>query len=158
MKYLIINADEYGLTEGVNNAIIDCVKAGVVTSTTVIVNGPGMYHAVQHLPVLSEKRVSVGLHFNLTLGLPVSEKVPSLVSAEGKFYPRKSLCLKLPFGQVSRSEVMDELVAQWNRLVEVGITPSHLDGHAHVHILPGIIESVLAFAVERHIPIRMPCE
>ncbi len=158
MKYLIINADEYGLTEGVNAAIVDCVKAGVVTSTTAIVNGLAFQQMARHIPVFHDKGTSVGLHFNLTLGEPTADSLPGLVDGEGRLLPRKWLLLKSMTRHISSSEVAKELSAQWNRLIDAGITPSHIDGHEHVHILPGVRQVVLNFAAKHHIPVRLPME
>lgn len=158
MKYLIINADEDGLTEGVNAAIVECAKAGVVTSTTAIVNGLAFQQIARHIPVFHDKGTSVGLHFNLTLGEPTADCLPGLVDGEGRFLPREWLFLKSMARHISSSEVAQELLAQWNRLTDAGITPSHIDGHEHVHILPGVRQVVLTFAAKHHIPVRLPME
>ncbi|GAL34979.1 cellobiose phosphotransferase system YdjC-like protein [Vibrio maritimus] len=72
---LILNADDFGLTESVNLAIVDCIKAGVVKSTTVMMNQPGTAHAA----TLNAQGLipDVGLHFTLTSGKPIAE--PSLI-------------------------------------------------------------------------------
>lgn len=78
-KQLIINADDFGLTSGVNQAVMDCSQQGSVSSATLMVNTAASEEAASL--ARSNPNLGLGLHFNLTLGRPVSTpvKVPSLV-------------------------------------------------------------------------------
>src|SRR5262245_60919462 len=83
-RTLIVNADDFGLTEGVSRGILEAHARGIVTSTTLLVNrGVGG----QQLEQLRGSGLGVGLHVNLTLGAPVSDprRVPSLIDVEGRF-------------------------------------------------------------------------
>jgi len=83
---LIINADDFGLTRGVNRAVFDLAGRGSLSSTTVLVNQPYASEAVE---LLKLPNFSVGLHCNLTEGAPISkpESIPFLVDANGAFFP-----------------------------------------------------------------------
>ena len=149
-RTLIVNADDFGLTGGVNRGILEAHRAGIVTSTTVIVNRPID-------PVLIEEllasRLGVGLHLNLTLGPPVSDsrRVPSLVDTQGTFIrdPRE-------VGSRARTdEARIELGTQidvFRRLI--GRFPTHLDTHHHVGAEPPILDLVLDFAAAIKVPVR----
>ncbi len=87
MKSLIVNADDFGLTEGVNRAIIDGHRNGIITSTTLMANGMAFDSAVA--AGLAAPALGIGVHLNLTQGRPVSSasRVPSIVTPRGSFYP-----------------------------------------------------------------------
>lgn len=86
MKHLIINADDFGLSPGVNQGIAEAYQAGGISSTTVMVNMPGFTDAVRLASL--HPGLGVGLHFNLTYGRPVSDPrlIPSLIQADGRFH------------------------------------------------------------------------
>ena len=84
MIQLIVNADDFGLTEGTNYGIIDGHINGLVNSTTMMMNMPGTEHAV-HL-AKEYKTLGVGVHLVLTAGEPLLKNVPSLVGADGLFH------------------------------------------------------------------------
>ena len=116
VRRLIVNADDFGLTAGVNEGIQDAVEAGVVTSTTMMVNTPGFGDAVRRAAGLRD-RLSVGLHFNLTTGAPVApaSEVPSLVDGAGRFLPLAGFLRRALSGGVRAADVRreaDELSAR----------------------------------------------
>ena len=123
---LILNADDFGLTESVNHGIVDCFKAGLVKSTTIMMNQPGTQHAIElyHQGLVSE----VGLHFTVTAGKPLTspELVPSLVDEHGHFFSNVTLFDK---SDVNEDEVMLELNAQYQAAINAGLTINHIDSH-----------------------------
>jgi len=148
MKRLIVNADDFGLTEGVNRGILEAHRNGIVTSTTLLVTGAAFSSAValaRHTPALG-----VGIHLNLTEGQPVLEahEIPSLVK-NGSF--RRGLAQfskDVVTGKVKLQEVEAELRAQIEKAFAAAIQPAHLDGHKHVHMLPGVFGIVVRLARE----------
>lgn len=136
---LVINADDFGLSAGVNRGILAAHAAGTVTSTSLLPNLPAFddaVHSARATPTLG-----IGLHFNLTTGAPVSapDQVPSLVdSATGQFHALRVLAARSLGGGIDPADVWRECAAQVARLTTHGIRVTHLDSHRHVHVLPGI--------------------
>ena len=155
MPQLIVNADDFGLTPLVNQAIVQAYRDGIVTSTTVMINLPdapaGLELAQQEVPELA-----LGLHLNLTNGSPVCaiDQIPSLVNTDGLFY-----CIE-ELGEVALQfdgdELYQELAAQIERFVELtGQLPSHMDAHYHIALMhPVALEATLALAHEYQLPLR----
>ncbi len=160
MKRLIVNADDWGLTKGVNRGIRDAYGSGIVTSATLMANGQAFEDAVEITRAHSS--LGVGVHLNLSQGMPVSspEIIPSLVDPQGRLYLRPGMLWKgIAMGRVSLSEIETELRAQILRVRGAGISPTHLDGHKHVHVLPGISDVVITLARELGIRrVRCPLE
>jgi chitin disaccharide deacetylase len=140
---VIVNADDYGLTMGVNRAIVDAHLAGIVTSTTVLVSGEAAGDAAE-LP----SSMSVGLHVNLTLGRPTSDasRIPTLVGPEGRFHSRAALVRLLLRRRVSSEDVYREATAQIDALHRLGVTPTHWDTHLHVAEIPQLARAIGAAA------------
>ena len=147
MKNLIVNADDLAWTEGVNQGIAEAHRNGIVTSASLLANGAAFRQAVELARTLP--RLGVGVHLNLSDGAPVAarESVPSLVNAKGEFEGGpESLLLKMATRGLAVPEVESEWEAQIRRVRDVGIAPTHLDGHKHVHMLPGLFEVALRLA------------
>lgn len=145
-KYLIINADDFGLSSGVNRGIIEAFDAGVVSSTTIMVNLSGFDDAIARLKGCS--RLGVGLHFNLTYGCPLSpmNKVPSLVDETGSFSRKVE--------NWEEAEVRIELTAQWCRLQNAGIKVDHLDSHHNVQKYRTVYRPMVILARQEKIAMR----
>jgi chitin disaccharide deacetylase len=160
MKTLIVNADDFGLTEGVNEGIIRAHRNGLVTSTTLMANGEAFESAV----AISRRapQLGIGVHLNLTQGRPVAPppQIPTLVGPNGHFHMTPSgLLWGLTTRQVELGEIETELRAQVSKVLAAGIRPTHLDGHKHVHVLPGISEVVIRLAQDYGIQsVRCPIE
>ena len=164
MRRLIINADDFGMTPGVNRAIVESHRTGIVTSATLMANEAATDEAIDfaaHLPSLS-----TGCHVVLVDGKPVSvlEKIPSLLTSSNGAAPQfrpgiAYLALAAVAGKVQSAEVMRETAAQIGRLQSRGIALSHVDCHMHSHILPVIARSVLSTASDHGIlAVRNPFE
>lgn len=136
MKRLIVNADDFGLTSGVNRAIVECFQRGVVTSTTLMVNGVAAVEAA--LMAADNPGLGVGLHLNLTSGPPLMppEKVKSIVDKDGEFPGLRAALWRLTSGKARTHELEDEITAQIDRLIKLGIRPTHIDSHHHLHAHP----------------------
>lgn len=147
MKNLIINADDLGWTDGVNRGILDAFRGGIVTSTSVLANGAAFAEAVK--TAKSAPRLAVGVHLNLSDGAPTAdrERVTSLLNDDGAFADGpEGLLLKRARGVLVLDEVEEEWDAQIQKVRDAGIRPTHLDGHKHVHMLPGLFEIGLQLA------------
>lgn len=142
---LIINADDFGLTRGINRAILELHQAGAVTSATLMANGPAFDDAVTI--ALTNPTLGVGCHIVLTDGAPLShpQRIPTLLGADGKSF-RTSLIDFLAavlFGKVSEDEIAIEALAQIQHLQRAGIDVTHIDTHKHTHILPAVARPLL---------------
>lgn len=147
MAKLIINADDFGLSRGVNHGIIDAHLNGVVTSTSLMMNQPGTIHAVQLMELV--KGLGVGLHAVLTSGKPLTE-VSSLVDQDGNFWRLQDFWQK----DLDTQHVHRELYAQLNKLLDNGYSPTHIDSHHHVHRHPKVWPIVEEMARQYSLPIR----
>lgn len=149
MRRLIINADDFGLTHGVNRAIAESHLRGVVTSTTLMANSRAFDEAV--LLAKTSSRWSVGCHVVLVDGEPLIDpaRLPSLVPK--KEIPRFRdgigvLALQSLSGWVDPDQVEAETTAQIRKLQSCGIDVSHIDTHKHTHMFPAVLEGVLRAA------------
>lgn len=153
MRRLIVNADDLGLTRGVNRAIFETIRDGIVTSTTLMANSAAYQDAVEQVKTSKEaNRPSVGCHVLLVDGEPLSPagSVPSLLeNKNGRAAFRTNL---LPFlglaaqGKISSDEIEAEATAQFKKLQSSGITISHFDTHKHTHIFPAVYQALIRAA------------
>jgi predicted glycoside hydrolase/deacetylase ChbG (UPF0249 family) len=132
-RRLIINADDLGMTPGVTRGIVECMKDGVVSSTTLMVNMPA---APEAAALALRHQLAVGLHLNLTTGRPVlpPSQVPSLVRTDGVFHSHEEFRRRLLSVGISTREVCRELAAQIDTARRLGIEPTHIDTHHHLHL------------------------
>jgi hopanoid biosynthesis associated protein HpnK len=153
MKRLIVNADDFGLTASVNQAILEAHCRGVISSTSLLANGEAFESAV----ALSRQapRLGVGVHLNLTEGKPLapSSAIPSLVDRQG-FFARTAggFWRAVLLGQAKTADIEKEFRAQIERVMAAGITPTHLDSHKHVHALPALGTMAIRLACQYGIP------
>jgi chitin disaccharide deacetylase len=146
---VIINADDFGITEGVNKAIFELAKAGIITSTSVMSNMPG-YKSIVHL----KDKIGIGVHFNLTVGQPITDpnKIPSLVNNNGFFFDLSLLLKKTRNKVITKEEVEIEFEAQVRHLLDIGITPDHIDSHESLLKYPFFKETMKRVARRYKIP------
>ena len=147
MRRLIVNADDFGLTSGVNRAIVEAHNHGVVTSATLMANSSAFSEAV----TLSKSApdLSVGCHVVLVDGSAVSDpkQVPSLLRSDGKFHDSLATFARLALqGKLRATEIEAEVIAQIRSLQAAGISVSHVDTHKHTHMLPPVLRAVLKAA------------
>lgn len=147
---LIINADDFGLTNGVTYGIYDAIKDGVVTSTTMMVNTLGSELAAEL--VKNDAELKVGLHLNLSLGRPLTV-CKSLVDENGSFIKPKILKSD---GQYNEEEVYGEFAAQYRKFVALtGKEPTHIDSHLYLHqIFPKAERQAKRLSEKIGVPLR----
>lgn len=143
MKELILNADDFGLTRGVNEGIIHGHREGILTSTTLMATGPAFEDAVAR--ALANPTLGVGCHLVLVGGKAVSPPadIPSLADARGQM--PKSLAAfvaKISTGKINPAEIERELRAQIEKTRHAGIEPTHVDTHKHTHAHPIVMEAL----------------
>jgi chitin disaccharide deacetylase len=147
VKSLIVNADDLGWTHGVNRGITEAHRNGIVTSASLLANAPAFASGVE--VARSTPGLGVGVHLNLSDGPPVAarELVTSLVNDTGEFDGGpENLLLRIARGALALHEVEQEWEAQIEKICDAGIQPTHLDGHKHVHMLPGLFEIAVRLA------------
>ena len=161
MNHLIINADDFGLTAGVNRAILELHEAEVLTSTTLMAKAAATEEAIEL--ARSMPSLGVGCHVVLVDGEPVlpARELPTLVDQRtGRFQPTLGMFLpRLLSGRIRRSEIEAEAAAQIALLQSRGVALTHIDTHKHVHMFPKVLRPVLRAATAAGIRIvRNPFE
>lgn len=160
MKYLILNADDFGMTRGVNQGIIRAHCEGILTSTTLMANGPAFEDAVELSA--ANPNLGVGCHLVLIGGKCVApqEDVASLADARGNL-PESlpKFVAKLSSGMIPTKQIEIEMRAQIQKIRAAGIAPTHLDTHKHTHAHPRVMEALGKIAKEVGINrVRKPVE
>lgn len=158
---LIINADDFGLTPGVNRAIAELHQAKALTSATLMANGAAFEDAVAI--ARANPTLGIGCHVVLTDGIPVShpQSIPTLLGADGrKFRPSLVDFLQaLLRGTIREEDIEREAIAQVQKLQRAGINVTHLDTHKHTHLFPTVTRPLLHLAERCSIgAIRNPFE
>ncbi len=146
-RRLIINADDLGLTRGINLAVSECADGGMLRSATLMANGPAFDDAVKM--VRGREGFGTGIHFVLTGLKPVApaQNLDGLVGPEG-LLPSGPLGLlrKIEADKSVRDALRKELFAQAEKVFDSGITPTHFDSHKHVHIIPAVLNIMVEIA------------
>jgi chitin disaccharide deacetylase len=157
---LIVNADDLGLSEAVNQGILKAHQDGIVTSTSLMPTGAAFEHAIEVLRFAPA--LDTGIHLTLTGEAPVSApgEVPSLLAEDGRLHDHAvTFAKRYLTGTIRLDEVDKELDAQIRKVRDRGIEVTHLDGHQHIHMLPAIRARVGVLAERYAIPaIRYPAE
>jgi hopanoid biosynthesis associated protein HpnK len=158
MKRLIVNADDLGLAEGINTGIIKAFTDGIVTSASLMANGCAFDHAVALIKTYPS--LAIGIHIVLVEEFPVCAPhlIPSLINGNGRLYKDyKTFLWRILTKRISLDDVKTEMRAQIEKILNVGIKPTHVDSHQHLHVYPAILHIVLQLAKEYGIQrIRMP--
>jgi len=165
VKRLIVNADDFGLTSGVNRAILELHARGVLTSTTLMANAAATAEAVEI--ALATSTLGVGCHVVLVDGdpvLPASEIAALVDPATGRFFPTLGKFLKHVYASLGRqaeiaAAIEAEAFAQISLLMSKDLRLTHLDTHKHTHMFRPVLEPVLRAAVRAGVErIRNPFE
>ncbi len=146
-RKLIVCADDFGLTEGINEGIIAAYRKGIITRTSIIANGEAFNHAVFLLRQNNDLRV--GVHLTLVGESPINQpdKIKSLIGRDEKFLVNyKAFLVRYIFQKVNPMEVYTEWESQIQKLLNSGISINHIDSHQHLHLLPGIFDKTLDLA------------
>lgn len=151
---IIFNADDFGISKGVNQAVRDACEKGILNSASLMVNQKYAAEAVamqKELPGLA-----LGLHVNLTNEYPVlsAAEIPLLAGKDGKFKNGflKLLLLSLLRPGEFKKQAGREIEAQINKARTMGVALAHIDGHRHVHMIPAVFEVCEALRAKYHIP------
>ncbi len=153
MRRLIINADDFGLTAGVNRGILEAHGHGVVTSATLMATASAFAEAVQLAQ--SAPRLGVGCHLVLVDGSPVlsAAQIPSLIVGRNEHKDGArfreglgSFALLAIFGRLVPEQIEAEATTQIRKLQSSGVAVSHLDSHKHTHMFPQVLRPLLRAA------------
>jgi len=157
---LIIHADDFGLSEKVNQGIVKAHCNGIVTSTSLMATGAAFESAIELSR--STPTLDTGIHLTLTEEEPASKRddIPTLLDNDQCFHDHAITFIKrYMVRKISLDEVKQELDAQICKILDYGVSVSHLDSHQHIHMLPGIRKVVGELAKKYAIPaIRYPKE
>lgn len=157
---LIVNADDFGMTPGVNRAVAELHAAGALTSTTLMACGPCFDDAVciaRHFPTLG-----VGCHVVLVDGTPTSSAgtADSLLTSAGALQSSMArFAASVQARYIKTEHIEEEVAAQIGKLQDAGVHVTHVDTHKHTHLLPRVARAVMHGAQRRGIRrIRNPFE
>ncbi len=140
MNRLIINADDFGLSKPVNEAIMQSMDAGICLDTTLLVNFDES-EAAAKLAIANKRIENIGIHLNLTEGLPLTKKIRNesrFCNSDGLFHNKKVATI-VRLSASEKEAVRDEITAQIKLCRKFGIPISHADSHNHIHEQPGLL-------------------
>ena len=150
MNNIIVNADDLGMTPGTNKAIFNGYDHGMITHTSIMANSDYFSEAIDG--VLKRKELGVGIHLNLTYGKALHFNAV-YNDAQGIFNLGYIKLLTLSMYNAEFLEAVEkEFEQQILRVIDTGITLTHLDSHRHVHLIPGIYPIVAKLAKKYDIP------
>lgn len=156
MPRVVFVADDLGCSAGVNQGIARAAAAGLLREASLMVTGAAVADGVR---IGRDHGLGLGLHQCLTQGRALGGAIAGLTDAEGRFRglgPALRACLR---GRVDLAAAAREIDAQLDRLQQHGIAPTHLNGHHHVHVFPGLRQLACAAAAARGIGwLRLPAE
>lgn len=147
--FLIVNADDYGYSEGVSRGILDLARKGIVNGVGVLANSPFFDESAMSL--LSVEQVDAGVHLNLTAGRPLTSGMADLLTHSGGAFPRNKygLALSILSGRIGLAVVEAEWDAQIRRCLDAGLHVWFLNSHEHLHMLPPLYR-VIRHLADRH--------
>jgi len=148
---VVFHADDFGLTPAINDGILEAFEHGVLRSTSLIVTGEAAARGVA--AARTAPGLDVGVHLTLVEERPVlpPERIPSLVAGDRFLPTHAAVGARYLLGRWRPAEARAELAAQLERFAASGLEPSHLDGHQHLHLLPGVLPFVVTEARRRGI-------
>jgi hopanoid biosynthesis associated protein HpnK len=145
VRRLIINADDFGLTSGVNRAIVEGNRSGTVTSATLMANAQASAAAIELAK--AQPTLKTGCHVVLIDGVPLSANLTSLTNGPSRFHSSlKEFALAAVRKQIAAEEIEREVTAQLRKIQSAGITLTHVDSHKHTHMFPHVLRPVLRAA------------
>ena len=145
MRRLIVNADDFGLTAGVNRAIVEGSRDGIVTSATIMANASAYAQAASLAK--ANPNLHTGCHVVLIDGQPITSGAQTLVNGSQRFRSSlKEFARAAVSNKMSPAEIQKEAEAQIGRIQSAGITVTHVDSHKHTHMFPHVLRPVLKAA------------
>ncbi len=156
-RFLIVTADDLGHDAERNRGIFEAHRRGIVTSASILANGPAFEDAMARLG--ETRSLFVGLHLNLSEWKPLARGLSTLVGPDGFFLGKEGIRTALKKGRVDPGEIRREVEAQIAKLLDRGIPLTHLDGHQHVHVYPVVREAAAEAAARMGLcTVRIPAE
>jgi hopanoid biosynthesis associated protein HpnK len=157
---LIVHADDFGISSAVNAGILEAHREGILTSTSIIASGEAFDEAIAIAK--ANDSLDVGIHLTLAEEKPIlpADAIPSLIGADGHFHRHATVFAgRYLRSKISLDDVRRELDAQIRKVLAANVRISHLDGHQHLHMLPGILRITMELAHSYNIPrVRLPRE
>lgn len=153
MNYLIINADDFGLCESVNDSILELFLEKKITSFTFMVNMFGSEDALKKLNQIKCNNIPIGLHFNIVRGKSILGK-STLTDEKAYFLGRNQLFKRILLGKVKSIDIELEGIAQLNFFNKNGLIPTHIDSDNHSLSNPFIFDALKNFLIKQKIPCR----
>jgi hopanoid biosynthesis associated protein HpnK len=145
VRRLIVNADDFGLTSGVNRAIVEGNRSGMVTSATLMANAQASEAALELAK--AQPTLKTGCHVVLIDGVPLSANLTSLTSGSSRFRSSlKQFAVAAVRKQIAAEEIESEVKAQVGKIQSAGITLTHVDSHKHTHMFPHVLRPILRAA------------
>jgi len=145
VRRLIVNADDFGLTSGVNRAIVEGNRSGIVTSATLMANARASDAAIDLAKM--QPSLKTGCHVVLIDGVPLAENLPSLTNGSPHFRTSlKQFAIAAVRKQIDAEEIHREVEAQIRKIQSRGITLTHVDSHKHTHMFPHVLRPLLRAA------------
>jgi hopanoid biosynthesis associated protein HpnK len=141
---LIVNADDFGRSHSINEAVIRAHQEGILTSTSLMVNEPGFDEAVAL--ARENPKLGVGLHLTLLVGHSAlsPEKIPGLVNHRGEFSNNPvGVGFRYFFNRRLREQLRAEIHAQFDRFRTTGLSLDHVNGHLHLHLHPVVFRILM---------------
>jgi len=143
-RRLIVNADDFGRSHSINQAVIRAHREGILTTASLMVNESGLDEAVAL--ARENPKLGVGLHLTLLCGrsaLP-REKIPGLVNADGEFGTSPvALGLRYFAQRGLREQLRQEIHAQFAKFRATGLPLDHVNGHLHLHLHPTVFRILM---------------
>ena len=161
VRRLIVNADDFGRSRSVNEAVVRAHREGILTTASLMVNEPGFDEAVKLAK--ENPRLGAGLHLTLLLGHPAlpPEKIPGLVNARGEFSNSPAGAgMNYFFKRGLRGQLRAEIHAQFEKFHATGLPLDHVNGHLHLHLHPVIFNILMEDAEKlgiRHLRLTRDC-
>ncbi len=149
MKWLIVNADDFGLSAARNAGIMEAHRRGIVTSASMLVYAAGYREAVKMARLMPE--LDIGLHLNLSEGEPLVLGHKTLAGEDGRFLGKEESRRRARERLFDPDEVEAETEAQIDALQQAGLKVTHLDGHQHLHVYGALAEPISKAASRRGI-------
>jgi chitin disaccharide deacetylase len=158
-RLLIVNADDYGLTEGISRGILHGHREGIVTSTSVIALGPAYPKVARWLE--DEDELGIGVHLAAVGEDPPllsAREIPSLVGTRGHLCESYNQFVgRALLGRIDPAELRLEFAAQLESVLEHGLPITHLDAHQHLQLWPSVCSVVIDLARQYNVPaVRVP--
>ena len=156
-RRVVFVADDLGFDAPTDCAVAESVAAGLVREVSAVVTCGGPGAGVERVRA-AQSDVGIGLHLSLTAGRSLTGRIRGVTDRDGWFRPMPAVLARGLMGGIDDRAVEAEIRAQLIGLESLGVAPTHLDGHEHVHAFPGVRDAVLRVLADRPMHVRVPRE